>query len=346
MDLYRRTIRGRVIWYAECHYVEDGKPCTRRRSTRVRDDGSAKSRAAAEIAGRELEQSLALGKNRSGRAVTIETAIDRLIALRESEQKAQATIDIVLEKAAKLFEYFGSRRPLEECRDVQGYVTQALLTRAPDTVQREQQILAQAFRAVKAEPPQLVKIKLRAGRERWLPPDEQQHLLQQVPPTRNDEIVMYLHLGLSKSELFRITPFDCNFERREVRVRGTKTTGRDRLMPMSPEVHEILQRRQARTPMFDAWLPGNADRELRRWARRAHLEPISFNDLRRTFCTTLALAGVPPLHLMHLMGHTSTRMIERVYARIKTGDHMHAAVAKLTPLRLVPAEAEGAKRKA
>lgn len=343
MELYERKIRGRTIYYVRAHYIADGKHCTKRRSTHIQVDGSERSRRTAEDAGRALEQSLALGQGRRARTVTLETAVDKLVELRESEQKAQATVDIVIEKAAHLFRYFGPRHPIEECRDVTGYVAEALKTRAPGTVQREQQILAQAFRAVDLPPPDMVDIKLPAGRERWLPLDEQQRLV--AAAGRPDEITVYLHLGLSKSELFRISPFDCTFDRREVRVRGTKTSGRDRVMPMTPEVYEILWRRRSSSPMFEPWLPGNADRELRRWARRAGIEPISFNDLRRTFATTLAIAGVPQLHLMHLMGHTSGRMLERVYARVQIGQHMHAAVAKLAPLRIVPAApGDGAKQ--
>jgi hypothetical protein len=55
--------------------------------------------------------------------------------------------------------------------------------------------------------------------------------------------------------------------------------------------------------------------------------------LRRSFATDLAKAGVSPLFLKDLMGHTTTRMLEKVYARVQQGDHMHEAMTHVSALR-------------
>ena len=347
MDVYSRKLRtGDRYWYVKAHYWADGKRQEKRRSTGIRDDGTTKSRRTAEIVGRDIEQSLALGSGRVARPTTLQQAIDTLIEQMEQAGRSQSTINIAIEKGLKLAEYFGATTPLEQCTDVAGYTKIGLATRKPPTVKRELRTLAQAFRALKLTAPDVPDLADSEPRERFLTRAEQLQLLAATPAPRKDYIVMYLQCGLSRSELYKIEREHCDFDRREVRVRGTKAKDRDRLLPMTPEVYDILWNRRERVPMFDRW--GNYDRELRIYAARAGFTPVkvttqkwrkyrmaelSLNDLRRTFATQLAAAGVPILHLMHLMGHASTRMLERVYARVGQGEHMHEATAKLAPLR-------------
>jgi integrase len=330
-EVYSRKLRtGDSVWYARVHFWQDGRRCERKRSTGVRDNGTVKAERTAEIIAADIERSLALGEGRVSRPTTLAQAIDKLIEQQELAGRAQASIGIITEKAVNLFAFFGSATPIEKCTDTHGFAKVA--ARKPATVARELRTLVLAFKAVGLVPPKLPELAEGEARERFLTRPEQLMLLNATPPYRRDYIVCYLHLGLSRSELYRIEREDCLFDRREVRVRGTKTESRDRLIPMSPEVYDVLWSRRDAVPMFERWT-FNSDRELKRWAKRAGLGRLSFNDLRRTFATTLAAAGVPVLHLMHLMGHKSTRMLERVYARVGTGEHMHEAIAKLAALR-------------
>lgn len=352
MDVYPRKLRnGDTVWYARVHFWANGKRQERRRSTGIRDDGTTKSRRTAEINARDIEQSLALGAGRVARPTTIEQAFDALIVQKEQAGRAQDTINITIEKSRPLFEFFQPTTPIEQCTDTAGYCKIALTTRKPPTVKRELRELALAFKAVGLQPPKMPDVADGVPKERFLTRQEQLQLLAATPPERRDYVVMYLHLGLSRSELYKITPDDCNWSRREVRVRGTKVKtdengGRDRLIPMSAEVYDILWARRECEPMFAYWR--NYDRDLRQYAARAGfgpvtvfkyrgrnipMAPLSLNDLRRTFATQLAAAGVPILHLMHLMGHKSTKMLEKVYARVGQGEHMHDAIGKLAPLR-------------
>jgi integrase len=333
MDVYSRKLNGGDrVWYVEAHYWQDGQRKRARRSTGVRDDGTIKSRRSAEIIGRDIEHTLAMGQGRVSRPTTIAQAVRALIEQMATAGRAQDTQDIAFEKGRHLMDFYGADTPIEKCTDTNAYAKAALAVRQPATVARELRTLVQAFKAVDLTPPSLPELADSEARERFLTREEQLKLLAATPSERRDYIVMYLHLGLRKSELYRIELSDCDFDRNEVRVRGSKTLSADRLMPMSPEVYDVLWSRREDRPMFQPWHEGNADRELRRWAKRAELGPLSFNDLRRTFATTLAAAGVPVLHLMHLMGHKSTRMLERVYARVASGEHMHEAITKLSVL--------------
>jgi integrase len=45
-------------------------------------------------------------------------------------------------------------------------------------------------------------------------------------------------------------------------------------------------------------------------------DTVTPNDLRRTFGSWLAQRGVPLFHAAKLMGHGSTKMLERIYAQL------------------------------
>jgi len=172
-------------------------------------------------------------------------------------------------------------------------------------------------------------------RERWLPAAESKALLLAVNPRWRDHVVMYRQLGLDREELYRIEPADYDRAAAELRIRGTKNEHRKRRLPMTAEVVEIVERRLARQPMFDRW--GHYHRDMGRACDKAGIERCCIKDLRRSYATELAIAGVPILHLMALMGHSTSRMLERVYARVERGQHLHDAVAHLTELRPVRA---------
>jgi integrase len=57
-------------------------------------------------------------------------------------------------------------------------------------------------------------------------------------------------------------------------------------------------------------------------------DPVTPNDFRRTFASWLAQAGVPLFTAAKLLGHGSTKMLERVYARLAP-QTLREAVARL-----------------
>jgi integrase len=57
-------------------------------------------------------------------------------------------------------------------------------------------------------------------------------------------------------------------------------------------------------------------------------DTITPNDLRRTFASWLAQSGVPLFHAAKLMGHGTTKMLERVYARLAP-ENARSAIALL-----------------
>lgn len=239
------------------------------------------------------------------------------------------------EKQARIEAHFGPGRDLRtiSAGDFTDYARKAAEDgRKPATVLRELRELAIGMRKLGfASPPMPDLGRVNTPRERWLTPEETRKLLPHLPASRREHVLAYRLLGVRKSELFRICAKDLEPGATDVRVRGTKSDDADRWIPVHPELRPILLRRAAETPhqLFPDWQRGNADRDLRAAAEAAGLGPLSFNDLRRSFAMELLRKGVPAREVAELLGHTSTRMVEEHYARLRPGKHLDRAVAML-----------------
>jgi len=168
---------------------------------------------------------------------------------------------------------------------------------------------------------------------------------------RRLHVIAYIHLGVRRNELYLIKPEDVRLADGYVLVDGRKTDGARRMVALSATMRAVFERllKGARRgqQLFAPW-PG-VNRDLKTaWQRvRARLEhevvgdgateplpaSISPNDLRRTFCSLMAAAGVPAHHCADLLGHESVTMVMQVYRRVAPAS-LHGAVAKLPSLAL------------
>jgi integrase len=198
-------------------------------------------------------------------------------------------------------------------------------------VQREFQTLLQAFAIAGVKPPEFPELgAIEHKPQRVLELDEQRSLLLATPPERRLNIMAYLQLGLRLSEPAKITEVD--WSARYVHVAGTKTRGSVRDVPIPDELYEHMLPRRGCADVIPHWEKRCADFVLRRTSLRAIGEAVSVNDLRGTYATHMARAGVPILTLAKIMGN-SVAMLEQVYAQVgKRGDHLQQAASKLPRL--------------
>ena len=324
--MYVKSRDGR--WHAFCYYFdgESGKRVLVRKSTGVRDDGTAASRKRAEIVGAEIERTFAIGGPRRGDPTTIAQAFDKLTAARELARKPQPSIDRGIVSAAQMFKWFGPDKQLATITAVE-LVTQAAAAiaggRAHDTVRRDLADLQAAYKLCGIDRPKWPELPKPVARNRWLTAEQCSQLLAAFPPNRRRVLWVMLHTGARKSEVWKLNL--ALLGQRLLNIVGTKTPKANRWIPTSDELVQVL----SEGPL-EPWT--NIDRDLRREAKKLGFGPISCNDLRRSFATHLAIAGVPILHLMELMGHTSTRMLEQVYAQLGKGQHLADAIDKLPSL--------------
>lgn len=167
---------------------------------------------------------------------------------------------------------------------------------------------------------------------------------------RKLHVAAYIQTGVRKAELLRILPEDVDIDARCVWIRGTKTKGSARWVWLSQTAIEIFRRKLEHStpgqPLFEHWAPGRASEELARAWKRARKnliasgapasklsETLSFNDLRRSFCSLMASAGVPMQHCAKLLGHSGLDMVMRVYGRL-SDESLIAAVDALPAIDL------------
>lgn len=304
------------------------------------------NRQAARLALREIEREYALdsGAARAAR-VTLMTALDERIDSMRALGKKPSSVYAASVHCRHLVEHLGGNTPMTS-------ITHAVTTRylrarigegaALHTIHKEIVQLGAAWRwqarlgRLPHVPLDLVPDELKGGaykpRERWLTYEEHDALAKALDTSgreqeekRSDYVTMWCFSGVRRTELYDYQPGDYDPRARTWHVRGTKTDGADRTIAVTPEVHEILTRRLERG--FPAW--GNYRRDILAACKRGGIKPATCNDFRRTFATWMAQAAVSERFCAELMGHASTAMVRKVYARIKTAS-LHGAVAAIS----------------
>lgn len=157
---------------------------------------------------------------------------------------------------------------------------------------------------------------------RYLDPDEEARLLAFAPESLRSAIVFALHTGLRESEQSGLTWADVRLRERLIVVRNTKS-GRDRTVPTSRTLCDTLEwipRHMASPYVFVNPATGTrVDRfnntTWRKVLRRAGIKNFRWHDLRHTFGSRLAQAGVPVTAIKELLGHSSIQVTMR-YAHL------------------------------
>lgn len=350
--------RGGYFWVDAKYWdAETGTRVRVQRSTGIVDDGTAAAERTAQMIAEDICRSVALNKKRRAVA-TVADAFRANLAAKRRANRSESTISIVAEKQAQIEAYFGADRDLATIKDAdfEAYADAGRKAgRAASTVLRELRELSIGYRALKLEPPKMPDLgRVHTPRERWFDAEQSARLIACAPKTRREHVLAYRLMGLRKSELFRISreDVDTSGEPWMVRVRGTKSEAADRWVPLHKDLVPVFTRRMKERPdqLFEDWQRGNADRDLRAAAEKAKLGPASFNDLRRSFAMEMLRAGVPTREVSELLGHTSTRMVEAHYARLRPGRHLASSVGRLRggyvteSVRPPPPESEPAPR--
>ena len=138
---------------------------------------------------------------------------------------------------------------------------------------------------------------------------------------RPEFVVLGELAGLLRSEL--------DFERRMIRVRCNynfklkKDLGRTKnrqiqSIPMNDAVYAVLKEHRLKSPgaeIFPKELLSDAAHRLPSLCQKVDIKPLRFHDLRHTFASCLAMAGVDLRTIQELMRHKSIQMTMR-YAHL------------------------------
>jgi integrase len=216
-------------------------------------------------------------------------------------------------------------------------------TVSPATVNRALETLRLIFNYLDLKSPTRKEMFFdEEGKTRVVSVQEELTYFRETSQPLRDIATVILQTGMRPDEVFRMEIRNLDFGRRAIFNPSGKTKAAKRTIPMTSEVCEILQRRSKEA--CGRWVfsspagPGRSaqpDRPIR-GVRKAHdaairragiQEHFRLYDLRHTYATRAAQAGIDVLTLAALLGHTTVQMTSR-YVH-PTDQHKREAVQKL-----------------
>ncbi len=174
-------------------------------------------------------------------------------------------------------------------------------------------------------------------RDRWLTVEEVRSLLDACTAKHLKlYIILALHTAARPAALFDLRWSQVHFEERIIDLNPVgrrQTTKRRPSVRMSETLFEVLTeaRKVTKSEFVISW-GKKAIRDIGQSFKfacdEAGIEDATPYTLRHTAATWMAQRGVPMWEIAGLMGHTSTRMVERVYAKHHP-DYMQKATRAL-----------------
>jgi integrase len=284
---------------------------------------------------------------------------EALVALAQHKARRRvsaAETEIVRTKGGHLIAHFGPGRDIGtlEPTDIDGYVDARRRAEvrpgkniSDSTIRMELRCLYEALRNAKragrysGDVDRLRSTALAAykPRERWLPHGHFLALLEQLGKLRKgsanraDYVLAWCHTGVRKSELLRVLPEHLDRQGRRLFVDGRKGSRehRRRWVPLSDAAFAVLERRADATPvgqpLFAPWPNSNIRRVLANACAKIGIEPVTPNDLRRSYISWHLHAGTSELEAQRYAGHSPrSTLVRTVYGQLKP-DAGQAAVA-------------------
>jgi len=266
----------------------------------------------------------------------------RYLANLERKGRAEGTLHFYTVKLGNIVDVFRYRDVnTVTLTDLEEYVDDRMIDVAMSTAAKEVKALRSALRHARkhgiyhGDPSRIIPELDGAyvPRDRFLSSEEFSALHAKLSENRRDYLMAYCGIGARESELYAVTAYDLNDIQQSVRIPGTKTRRADRVVPVSDDVWPVLVRRahaaDTGAALFAPWTNGR--RDLAAACKRAGIAPVTFNDLRRTFASRLAEAGVPEITIAQYMGHSTSAMVRRIYAQVSPAAHRHA-IDSVAPL--------------
>jgi integrase len=234
-------------------------------------------------------------------------------------------------------------------------------TRSPASVNRELELLSRIFtvamkqKLVDKNPCREVQLlPLDNKRTRYLTDEEEPLLLAQLTGTRAHlmaPVLLALGTGMRRGDLFNLRWSQVDFQAGIVYVPNAKT-GRGYPVPMSKQVRTVLLELHAKTKgaelVFTSGRTGGAYHDLKKGftaaCSDAGLAHLRWHDLRHTFGTRLAEAGVSEAVIAELMGHTDPKTTRRYTHGTERGKREAVEAALNVERNSCPISAPNAKQ--
>lgn len=170
---------------------------------------------------------------------------------------------------------------------------------------------------------------------RYLEVEEEARLLQVASEPFRDFLLIWINTGLRvQAEALPLQWTDVDFRRNLLTVPAAYAkNGHSRTIPLNSQARAALERLHAKAtgPYVFAKGDGSSYRSIRKSfataCRKATIQRLRVHDLRHTFASRLAMAGVPDRTLQALGGWATPQMVQR-YAHL-SANHIAEAVEKI-----------------
>ena len=183
----------------------------------------------------------------------------------------------------------------------------------------------------------MAMLKEPPGRVRYLTEDEERRLMEAMKsrPLLRRVVVFAMNTGMRQGEILHLKWSDVDLEAGFVHIPDSKS-GRRRDVPLNQTALSVLKELEPGPPQALVFATStgrpytNLRRDFKKALERAGIQDFRFHDLRHTFASRLAMAGISPLVLKELLGHSSIAMTSR-YSHLASS-HARHAVNVLDPL--------------
>ena len=157
-------------------------------------------------------------------------------------------------------------------------------------------------------------------RDRWLTKDEEKRLLENSPEWLCEIINFALHTGLRQDELLSLEWNRVNLFRKTILIQKTKN-GKPKTLPLNKIALDVLNRKSKVKSIKNGLVffnrsgkkihVSNLKRTFYLVMKKAGIKDFRWHDLRHTFATRLAQAGVDLYKISKLLGHRDIKMTQR-----------------------------------
>lgn len=133
-----------------------------------------------------------------------------------------------------------------------------------------------------------------------------------------------------KTELFALRWADVDFDAPAIHVRGTKTAGSNRIVPITPDFRArlLIVRQEAQSAFlieYEGRPVKQMARSLKTACRRAGITyPVCMYDVRHLFATVLLNEGADLAAVSALLGHSNVATTQKHYYQLMRGEKSRA----------------------
>ena len=199
---------------------------------------------------------------------------------------------------------------------------------APASLNRELSMLSKAFNLCVREwewlrdnpASRVPKDKENNERDRWMTKDEEELILDNSPEWLREIVVFNLNTGLRIQELLSLEWSRVNLVRKTIIIQETKNHN-PKTLPLNKIALDVLNQRSKVRSIKNCFVffnrkgkkinPNVLRKSFYTVLRKVGIENLWLHDLRRTFATRLAQAGVDLYKISKLLGHKDIKMTQR-----------------------------------